>query len=113
MHLFFLKICFSFPSATHEQGLGNATRPLRDDRQHLLAPLCGDAPSLWHRRETPGEQLQDPPGNLLLKRWLRRSFQHQTGPARTPAAFRVRLRSEVDVRRCIYVCCIQINTLNS
>lgn len=72
-----------FPSATHEQVLGHTARPLRDHRQHFLAPVCGDAPPLWHRCETQGEQLKDPPGNILLAQRLHHTFR----AAQTPYGF--------------------------
>lgn len=81
-----------FPSATHEQGLGHATWPLCDNRQHILAPICGDAPSLRHRSETPGEQLQDPLGNIL--RPLRCTFWHHNW---TSTSFVLLLGSVCDI----------------
>ncbi len=57
------------PTASHEQGPEHTTRPLRDDRQHILATVHRDAAPLWYCSEAPREQLQDPPGNLLLMQW--------------------------------------------
>lgn len=53
--------------AAHEQGAEHPSRSLRDSRRHILVPLRGDAAPLWHCSKAPREQLQDPPGNLLLR----------------------------------------------
>lgn len=41
------------PSAAHEQGPYNTTRPLCDHRQHILATVHRDAAALWYCSETP------------------------------------------------------------
>lgn len=64
--------------AAHEQGAEHPSRSLCDDRRHILATLRRDAAPLWHCSQAPREQLQDPPGNLLLRQWCMRRLKHRS-----------------------------------
>lgn len=43
------------PAGSYEQSPGNSTRPVRNDRSHVLASIRRDASPTRDRSETPGE----------------------------------------------------------